>query len=129
VAQPIRFAYPLSLSLIAEQVQNLQEETKGNHMLIPIFHALFLCSPKEGITNRSSFSLYLIAKLYPILLRDASSQKRNLKFWSPVSDKFFSLINYIFMLLYAECLHMRYRLLVQNIQDPNQCRLCKDVDL
>jgi hypothetical protein len=36
-AQPIRFAYPLSFCLIAEQVQNLPEETKGNHMLIPYF--------------------------------------------------------------------------------------------
>lgn len=80
IAQPIRFVYPLSVSLIAEQVQNLHE-TKENHMLIPIFHALLLCSPKEGITKgMSSFSLYLYEKL---LLNSSSGciwSKRNLNF-------------------------------------------------
>ena len=80
VAQPIRLIYPLSVSLIAEQVQNLHEETKENHMLIPIFHALLLCSPKEGITKgMSSFSLYLYEKL----LSNSSGciwSKRNLNF-------------------------------------------------
>jgi hypothetical protein len=80
VAQPIRFVYPLSVSLIAEQVQNLHE-TKENHMLIPIFHSLLLCSPKEGITKgMSSFSLYLYEKL---LLNSSSRciwSKRNLNF-------------------------------------------------
>lgn len=45
--QPMRLPYH-PFGLVAQQVPNLPKETKGNSMLIPLFHSLPLCSPKKA---------------------------------------------------------------------------------
>lgn len=88
---PIHFSF----SLIAEQVQNLHEETKGNHMLIPIFHALLLCSPKEGITNGMSSFHFIYMQNFIEFFFWMHLVKKKFKLCSSMNDKNYSLINYI----------------------------------
>ena len=62
--QPMRLPYH-PFALVAQQVPNLPKETKGNSMLIPLFHSLPLCSPKKASESytMATFALSLCKPL------------------------------------------------------------------